>query len=234
MPSFFITGTDTGVGKTLVAGAVARALARSGTAVGVMKPFETGCTLQGGELVAEDALFLKTMAGCGEDIAAICPFRMQRPLAPLVAAGIENVSVDVETVRSIFQQLRRRYAAVLAEGAGGLMVPLAENVLTIDLIRLLGVPAVVVARLSLGTINHTLLTVGQARASGIDVAGIVLNQLSPETGMAEETNPEVIEQLSRVPVLGCMPFVVEHKRSDAGYLADLAEEHLDMSVFRET
>jgi dethiobiotin synthetase len=231
MKGYFITGTDTGVGKTLIGGAIARALVGSGRNVGVMKPFETGCRLQGNSLVPEDAVFLKEMSKCPEDIATVCPYRLRHPLAPGVAATIEKVEVKLERIKSIFLGMQKRYEVILVEGAGGLMVPVDEDLLTLDLIKLLNLPLIIVSRLSLGTINHTLLTVKHAQNSGIRVAGIIFNQLSPGTGKAEEANPDVIRKFSNVPILGQMPFISEEKRKDAEYLADLAAESIDLTIF---
>lgn len=231
MPGYFITGTDTGVGKTLVGGAIARALMQGGKRVGVFKPCESGCRVQGSRLIPEDALFLKSMAGCSEAIETICPYRLQRPLAPLVAARLEQVAIDLEKIQAAYHRLQERHDIVLAEGAGGLLVPLTDACLTVDLVRMLGLPLVIVSRLSLGTINHTLLTVRQALHSGISIAGIIFNQLSPEAGLAEETSPDVINKFSRVRIIGRMPFITGDKRNDPDFLANLAAQHLELSVF---
>ncbi|MEI6125119.1 MAG: dethiobiotin synthase [Pseudomonadota bacterium] len=231
MKGYFITGTDTGVGKTMIAGALARALARSGRRVGVMKPFETGCTSRGDSLIPEDAVFLKEMSGCNEDIHRICPYRLRHPLAPLVAAAIEKVSIDIDRIKGIYLEMKKKYDVMLIEGAGGVMVPVAENLVTLDVIAMLNLPLLIVSRLSLGTINHTLLTVQQAQSRGIDVSGIILNQVSPVKGLAEETNPEVLRKFSGVPLLGQMPFIEEHKRKDADYLADCAAACMDFRLF---
>lgn len=229
MKSIFITGTDTGVGKTLVGGAIARALSQSGRKIGVLKPFETGCTGDEKNLVAADALFLKQMADCLEDINTICPYRMRHPLAPAVAASLESIQVDLDHIQAIFSEMQQRYDIVLVEGAGGLMVPLAENILTADLVKTLQLPLIIVSRLSLGTINHTLLTVRQAQAEGLNVAGIVLNQMTPEMGLAEQTNPHVIQTYTGVSLLGRIPFVPRELRTDADHLARLANEYIELS-----
>jgi dethiobiotin synthetase len=229
MKSFFITGTDTGVGKTLVGGGIAGVLKRSGKRVGVLKPFESGCSKLGGELIPEDALFLKNISGCAEDIDVICPYRMEHPLAPGVAAEIEGVAIDLDRVRSCFKALKEKYETVLVEGAGGLMVPVTGDLLISDLIKMLDLPIIIVSRLSLGTINHTLLTVKHALACGISVAGIILNQVTPEIGKAEETNPEVIKRFSGIPILGQIPFIPHEKRNNADFIVDAIQENIDLS-----
>jgi len=217
------------VGKTLVGGGIAGVLRRAGKKVGVLKPFESGCSIVNGELVPEDALFLKDMSGCPEDMNVICPYRMKLPLAPGVAAEIEGVTVGPGRIKSIFQVMEKKYETVLVEGAGGLMVPVTGDLLTADLIKLLGLPIIIVSRLSLGTINHTLLTVKHALACGISVAGIILNQVTFETGKAEQTNPEVIKRFSKIPILGQVPFIPEEKRKDTDFIVDAILQNIDLS-----
>ena len=229
MKSFFITGTDTGVGKTIAGGGIAGVLRRSGKKVGVLKPFESGCSNSDGELIPEDALFLKNISGCTEAINVICPYRMEHPLAPGVAAEIEGVSIDLGRIRSCFKALEKKYETVLVEGAGGLMVPVTVDFLTSDLIKMLGLPTIIVSRLSLGTINHSLLTVKHALSCGLSVTGIILNQTTSETGKAEETNPEVIKRFSGIPILGQIPFIPEEKRNDSDFIVDATQKNIDLS-----
>jgi len=231
MDGFFITGTDTGVGKTLIAGAIARALSLQGRRVGVMKPFESGCRRNGDTLVPADALYLRNMAGSQDDLALICPYAFERPLAPGVAARLEHVSISLEKVQEIYSQLSAQHDIMLVEGAGGLMVPISEEQLIIDVVRLLQLPLIIVARSALGTINHTLLTVREAQRAGIRVCGIILNKVSPEPDEAEATNPEVIRKFSSVPLLGQVPYIPVDKRGDADFLASLAQSNIDLGCF---
>ena len=231
MNGFFITGTDTGVGKTLIAGALARALSLQGRRVGVMKPFESGCRRDGDRVVPADALFLRNMAGSQDDLALICPYAFERPLAPGIAARSEHVAINIEKVQKIFNQLSAAYDIMLVEGAGGLMVPISEELLMIDVIGLLKLPLIIVARTALGTINHTLLTVKEAQRAGIRVCGIILNKVSPEPDEAEDTNPEVIRKFSNVPLLGQVPYIPEVKRANPEFLSSLARATIDLSCF---
>jgi dethiobiotin synthetase len=230
MKAYFITGTDTGVGKTVVTGALAAALARTGLSVGVMKPCESGCAEKDGELVPADALFLRDMAGCDDGLDEVCPYRLRAPLAPGVAAKLEGVVIDPARIQDLFAAACRRHDSVLVEGAGGLLVPMTDVLLTIDLVRLLAIPLIIVARLSLGAINHTLLTVREAQRAGLFIAGIILNQTAQEYGLAEQTNPDVISRFAGVPILGIMPFVSESVRRDRAALAHLAESHLSIHL----
>jgi dethiobiotin synthetase len=231
MNGFFFTGTDTGVGKTLIAGAIARALSLQGRRVGVMKPFESGCRRDGATLVPADAVFLRNMAGSQDDLALICPYAFERPLAPGIAARSEHVTINIEKVQKIFKQLSAPYDIMLVEGAGGLMVPISEELLMIDVIGLLKLPLIIVARTALGTINHTLLTVREAQRAGIRVHGIILNKVSLEQDEAEDTNPEVIRKFSNVPLLGQVPYIPEVKRANPEFLSCLARATIDLSCF---
>jgi dethiobiotin synthetase len=231
MHGFFITGTDTGVGKTLIAGAIARALSLQGRRVGVMKPFESGCRRDGDTVVPADALFLRNMAGSQDDLALICPYAFERPLAPGIAAHMEHVPINLEKVQKTFNQMSAQYDIMLVEGAGGLMVPVSEEHLIIDVIGLLKLPLIIVARTTLGTINHTLLTVREAHRAGIRVCGIILNKVSPEQDEAEDTNPEVIRKFSNVPLLGQLPYIPEATRADPEFLSSLVRSTIDLSCF---
>jgi dethiobiotin synthetase len=231
MRGFFITGTDTGVGKTLIAGGIAKALSEKGKKVGVMKPFESGCLQQDKRLLPLDASFLRKMSGCSEDLANICPYAFKQALAPGVAATVEKVKVDLVKVKDIFFQMVPKYDLMLVEGAGGIMVPINQEFLIIDLIKFLSLPLIIVARTTLGTINHTLLTIKQAQFQGIEVRGVILNQLYSKAGEADKTNPEVIKQFSRVPLVGQVPYISEKNRGDPYFLSTIAKNHIDLSVF---
>jgi len=120
---------------------------------------------------------------------------------------------------------------VLVEGAGGLLAPVTDRLLTIDLVSLLDLPLIIVGRLSLGAINHMLLTVREAQRAGVAVAGIILNQTTQQHGLAEQTNPDIICRFAETPLLGVMPFVPARKRRSRTALAVLADTHLRMSLF---
>lgn len=231
MTAYFITGTDTGVGKTLVTAAIAAALSGRGRSVGVMKPCESGCPEIDGALAPPDARFLQAMSGCNDPLDAVCPYRLRAALAPGVAAQLEGIAIDPARIQELFTSSCRRHAVVLAEGAGGLLVPFTDRLLTLDLARLLGAPLIIVGRLSLGAINHMLLTLREAERSGVEIAGYILNQTDPGQGLAEKTNPRVISQFTAAPFLGLMPFVPEHERSNKAALATLARQHLAADLF---
>lgn len=218
---FFITGTDTGVGKTVVSAAIIRLLRSIGIAAAAMKPVETGCKSEGGSLLPEDAIFLKRIAGMDEAADIVAPYRYKSPLAPLAAAETDATPLpDLDVIKKLFEYLSGKYEAVVVEGAGGLMVPLTERYYMLDLAAELGLPLIVVSRPGLGMINHSLLTIKCALNAGLDVGGLVINYSSlPENSLAEKTNPELVQRLSPVPLMGIFP-----------YLAEINEEAIDAAV----
>lgn len=210
----FVTGTDTGVGKTIVAATLARLLRLRGIDVGVMKPATSGCREVAGELVSDDALLLCDAAGvaCDRDVA---PYLLREPLAPAEAARIDGVRIDAERIRESFQRLASCHDYVIVEGAGGLMVPLADDLMTSALIRGLDLPLLVVARPNLGTVNHTLLTCCCARHLGLRVIGVVVNNFPAEPDLAEQGAARQIATLSGVPLLGVWPHRPEEDQGAA-------------------
>jgi dethiobiotin synthetase len=207
LKGIFITGTDTGVGKTYVASGIAAELSRRGVNVGVMKPAETGCSKREGKLVPRDALRLMRSGQVRDPLSLVNPYRFQKPLAPLVAAGLVGKSIEPEKILVAFRTLSRRRRFMIVEGAGGILVPLRKDYSYLDLARALGLPVLIVARPGLGTINHTLLTIAALKAGGVPVAGIVMNSARKQgTGMAEATNPRVIEKISGIRIWGAVAF----------------------------
>ncbi|SNB45597.1 dethiobiotin synthase [Geobacter sp. DSM 9736] len=203
----FITGTDTGVGKTVVAAAIARMLRSRGCRVGVMKPVTSGCIEVEGKLVSEDARLLLWGAGVDESCTDAYPYLFKAPIAPSVAAEHEGARIDLSTIVNCFNRLSERFDFIIVEGAGGLMVPLAGGLLIADLVKQLDLPLLVVARPNLGTINHTFLTTFAAGQLGIDVRGIVINNYPEHPDVAEEYAPHLLASLCGAPLLGIFPHV---------------------------
>lgn len=204
--AIFVSGTDTGVGKTVVAAALARLLRDRGVNVGVMKPVTSGCIERDGLLVSEDAELLAWAAGVPLDDEC-APFCLRTPIAPSVAAAREGVKIDFARIRESYEELLRRHDFVIVEGAGGLMVPLHGGMLVADLVTALKLPLLVVARPNLGTINHTVLTCFTARQLEIDVRGVVVNSYPESPDIAEEYAPHLIDSLSGAPLLGVFPHI---------------------------
>jgi dethiobiotin synthetase len=228
----FIAGTDTGAGKTFVAGGLVGFFHQRGVRVGVMKPVESGCERLADGLHPQDGVFLQKMSASTDDLEKIVPYRLEHPLTPSVAAELEDVVIDLEAIQTIYQQRAAQYDLMLVEGVGGLLTPLYKGSTSVDLIRLLAIPLIVVARNALGTINHTLLTVEHARQSGLTVVGVILNCCSPNPDVSMETNHRVIRELSGVPFLGEVPFFSHPEETDSVALAALIEEHVDSKLLK--
>lgn len=203
----FITGTDTGVGKTFVATGLIRVMKESGLNVCPMKPVESGCKSVRGKLIPADALALQKAAGVDEYIDVINPYRLKNALAPSVAAEIEGIEIRKREILSAFKRMSAKYETIVVEGAGGIMVPVYKKYLYIDLARDLKLPVIIVSRPGLGTINHTLLSIDALISRGLNVLGIIINYTEKvRKGLAEKTNPIYIEKIGKVPVLGIVPY----------------------------
>lgn len=198
---WFVTGTDTGVGKTVVACAIAEQLRARGIDVGVMKPIETGVGAQG----PLDAIALAEAAGVDDAMELVCPVRLELPAAPDVAAAAEGRAIDRDAIRAAWATLRERHAAMLVEGAGGLLVPIAEGFSMAQLSRELALPLLVVARGRLGTVNHTLLTLEVADARGLPVAGVVISHGPIPLSSADAANLTTLRRLLGDRLLGELP-----------------------------
>lgn len=212
MSGVFITGTDTGVGKTLVAAALARALRGAGVDAVPMKPVQTGCVRRGGAWSAPDLDFSLAAAGLAATPAErelMAPYRFRPACSPHLAARQAGRQIRLPVIRRAFARLAARHAFVVAEGAGGVLVPLDDRRTMADLIAALAVPVVVVARAGLGTINHTLLSIRALRDARLTVVAIVLNQAVPgRPGMIERDNRRTIERLTGVPVAASLAYGV--------------------------
>jgi dethiobiotin synthetase len=201
----FVTGTDTGVGKTYVSVIALKQLRSAGVDVGAMKPVETGCAELEGKLVPADALTLAEASGAGDDVRLVAPSRYRTAVAPLVAARLESRPVDLLGILEAFAELSLSRSFVLVEGAGGALVPLTESYSMLDLAEELALPVLVVAASRLGAINHSLLTLEACRARGMEIAGLVLNRMTPDADGAQRTNAESLRGLVREPVVEVGP-----------------------------
>lgn len=219
----FITGTDTGVGKSIASAAIAMLLKRRGHAVGIMKPVTSGCLERDGALVSEDAELLSYAAGTPltPDSA---PYLLRAPLAPSMAASQEGVRIDFQVIRDAYLRIAAESDFVIVEGAGGLMVPLAGGLLMSDLAAHLALPIAVVARPGLGTINHTLLTTFCGRSLGLTVQGVIINRYPEVPDPAAAYAPHLIDSLSGSPLLGVFPeYLADDDRAVVDGVVDLLE-----------
>ncbi|AVF24214.1 dethiobiotin synthase [Paenibacillus larvae] len=198
----FVTGTDTDVGKTVVTMAITAMLRADGLNVGVWKPVQSGAPLGSG---ITDAERLLQSTGIDEPPEMVAPFTFEAPLTPMLAAKQAGVTLTLKELVAAGVPLIKRYEALVIEGAGGVAVPITNDALVADLIAELRVPALIVARSGLGTINHTLLTVSWLRHYKIPIVGVIMNDgeltdLPEDSSIA--TNAELIEYYSGLKVLG--------------------------------
>jgi dethiobiotin synthetase len=193
-----VTGTDTGVGKTLIACALARGLRRRGVDVGVMKPVETGVGPSG----PSDARALREAAGADDALELVCPQAFSLAAAPCVAAAAEGRQVDRRAIDAAYDALRSRHDFTLVEGAGGLLVPISDGFSMADLALGLGLPLLVVARAALGTINHTLLTLEAAEQRGLCVMGVVISHAGGALSDADAGNLAALRAVLGPRLLG--------------------------------
>jgi dethiobiotin synthetase len=217
----FITGTDTGVGKTCVAAALLRLALRCGRRPRPFKPVETGC-----DPLPRDALLLWEAAGRPIPLAQVCPYPLALPAAPAAAARAEGAIIDPADLAG-----RARVAAaggnfLVVEGAGGLLVPYRGSMTAADLAALLALPVLLVARTALGTINHTALTLSEISRRGLWLAGVVLVQTVPEAQPHDPWNADLITDVTGVRPFGTLPYLPAPDVGDPERLADALEDAL--------
>jgi dethiobiotin synthetase len=197
----FVTGTDTGVGKTVVACALLRALRARGIDAAGLKPVETGV----GDAGPLDAIALRDAAGGSDPLELVCPQRFALPAAPTVAAEAEGAKVDLAALDAAFEALSARHEFLVVEGAGGLLVPVTTGLTMADLAARWSLALVVVARAALGTINHTRLTLEAATRRGLDVKGLVISHADGPLSDADAANLAPLLAAPDAPLLGVVP-----------------------------
>lgn len=202
----FVTATDTSVGKTTLAAGLVGFLKKQGVDVGVMKPVATGAIeCDSGKLISQDAEMLVRFSGSTDPWEWVNPYCLATPVTPSLAARIEGVSIDFPRLKTIRDEILKRHDFIVVEGAGGAMSPVFEEQVVADLIEIMELPAVIVSRSSLGTINHTLMTYECLRMHRVPVLGFFLNRFPKTPNLAESTNAEIIASVGGLPHLGSIP-----------------------------
>ncbi|OGV66445.1 MAG: dethiobiotin synthase [Lentisphaerae bacterium RIFOXYA12_FULL_48_11] len=224
----FITGTDTGVGKTVVSSILLASLRQSGIDAVPMKPVQTGCTSRKGKLVAPDLEFMLDFAGIKPDkisLNLMCPYKFKPECSPHLAATMAGKPISLSRIMAAFKKLTRKHQVVIAEGAGGVLAPVSDRKTMLNLMKLLNLPIILVARPGLGTINHTLLSIREIRRARLELKGVIFNQTKPgNPGYIEKDNMKIIARLGKVKILGFIPFTSEAPRGlPRGILAKASE-----------
>ncbi len=199
----FITGTDTGVGKTFIASQMIKGFLNLNYNVGYFKPIETGC-----DPICNDVFNITQLTGQMFDEAIVYSF--QEPAAPYSAEKKENKKINIEKIIDRFNKLKKKYDILVVEGAGGLLVPITkykEKVFTyLNLIKELNTPVVIVARATLGTINHSVLTIKCLQNENIQINGLILNKYPVKPSWVEKTNPDIIKDMTGISKVITIPF----------------------------
>jgi dethiobiotin synthetase len=224
----FVTGTDTGVGKTTIAVALARLALRQGRVPIPYKPVETGCAPE-----PFDARRLWEAARPPVALAQVCPFPLALPAAPAAAAAAVGLRLELAELSRRGLEIARRGDLLIVEGAGGLLAPYHEARTNADLAAALGLPLLVVARTALGTINHVALTLAELARRRLPLAGVVLVRSASTAPPHEPFNDQLIEELTGVRPLGTFPFLLEPELSDPDRLADVLARTLSPSALRQ-
>ncbi len=216
---FFITGTDTGVGKTVITVALMEWLKSQGKSVIGMKPIAAGCEQECGRWVNEDALQLQQHSSIELPYETVNPYAFRKPVSPHLAAEADNESVSIERLKHESRLLEQQSDCLLVEGAGGWEVPLNRQERIADLAKAINYPVILVVGLRLGCINHALLSIAAIEQSGLECAGWIANQVDPEMICLEE-NRETLQQSIGVPMLAFVPFSREVGSVDLAYCAN--------------
>jgi len=224
----FVTGTDTGVGKTVVTAAIAWNLTQADKRVALMKPVQTGTIVSG----PTDIEFVQKVLGADYSLDVSCPYMFSDPVAPLVASMLVGERIDIKKIKDSYSRLSSDNDFVIVEGAGGLLVPILEDYFMSDLALDLDLPVLIVTRPNLGTLNHTFLTLESAKKRGLDVAGIVINNFPWDPGLPEQTNPELILSMTGDNILGVIPNdnSISVVNGDIGNIRDTASSVLSKEL----
>lgn len=203
-PAYFIAGTDTGVGKTLITSALVHRYAQSGMRSVGMKPVAAGCEWQDGRLMSEDVVQLVAAGNIEVDLDLVNPYAFAPPIAPHIAAEKAGVSIDLSLIGEAYERLHGQVDSVMVEGVGGFRVPLGPETDTADLAQRLGLPVLLVVGMRLGCINHTLLTVDAIQVRGLRLAGWIANCIDPEMAVLDD-NIAALRQRVPAPCVGIVP-----------------------------
>ena len=228
MNSYFVTGTDTGVGKTAITAAIAYSLRRRGIDVGVMKPIATGVAQKAGPFRSEDVALLHDSSQVKDDEKTINPVFLPLPVSPYDASKILGLEIDMGIVFERYGYLVKSHQMVLVEGIGGIMTPITKDFFVADMIKQMGLETIVVTRSTLGTINHTTMTIEMCRKYRIPVRGLIINYFDENGTPAERNAPSTLHEVTGLPILGIIPFVRDYQKPEA--MANIVEKNIDLNA----
>ena len=226
MKNYFITGTDTGVGKTFVTAALLSGLQARGLRVAPMKPVAAGTIEINGRHINDDVALLQEISQQHFALTDVNPYCLAEPIAPHIAAARENVCIDITVIADAFARLAANADSVLVEGAGGFLVPLSSPQSMAEIPRALKLDVIMVVAMRLGCLNHALLTAEAVRARGLHLAGWVANSISATQMSAFDENLASLKLMLNAPCLGVLPHMITSGAGYATAAATLAALHL--------
>lgn len=214
MKAYFITGTDTGVGKTSITAGLAGNMSRLGVNVGVMKPIATGIP-QKSEFKSSDVTILCEASGAKDPEETINPLFMPLPTSPYDASKLLSMSIDMSMILEKFKKLLSIHDVVLVEGIGGLMTPITKNFFVADMIKAMTIETIIVTRATLGTLNHTVMTCKICKDYDIKIKGLVINNFDEKGTVAEKNAPTTLHEITGIDILGTVPFIKDYNKIDS-------------------
>ena len=225
MKSYFVTGTDTGVGKTAITAGIAGSLHKLGVNVGVMKPIATGYPQKAG-YKSLDVTILAEAAGIKDPEDLINPVFLPIPTSPYDASKLLSMPIDMPLILTKFKKLLSLHDVVLIEGIGGIMTPITKKFFVADMIKAMAIETIIVTRATLGTLNHTVMTCKMCKDYDIKVKGLVINNFDEKGTPAEKSAPTTLYEITGINIIGIVPFVKDLNQSDK--LIDIVNKKIDV------
>ena len=225
MKSYFITGTDTGVGKTAITAALAACIKKLGIDVGVMKPIATGIQ-QKSDFKSSDVSILCHACGVDDSEDLVNPIFMPVPSSPYDASKMLNILFNRKIIFEKFEKLKQKHKMLLVEGIGGIMTPLSRDYFVADMIKEMKLETIIVTRSTLGTLNHTMMTVNTCNDYKIPIKGIIINNYDEKGSPAEKNSPLTIHEITKIPILGTVPFVRDYQNIEM--MIPFVEKNVDL------
>jgi len=213
MKAYFVTGTDTGVGKTAITAGIAGSLRMLGINVGVMKPIATGYQQKTG-YKSSDVTILAETAGVKEPEDLINPVFLSIPTSPYDASKLLSVPIDMPLILTKFKKLLSLHDVMLIEGIGGIMTPITKKFFVADMIKAMAIETIIVTRATLGTLNHTVMTCKMCKDYDIKVKGLVINNFDEKGTPAEKNAPTTLYELTGINIIGIIPFIKDLNQID--------------------
>ncbi len=213
MKAYFITGTDTGVGKTAITAGLAGSMKKLGVNVGVMKPIASGIPQKIG-FKSSDVTILADTSGTKDSEDLINPVFLPIPTSPYDATKLLSLPVDMPLILTKFTKLLSAHDVLLVEGIGGIMTPITKNFFVADMIKAMDIEAIIVTRATLGTLNHTVMTYKMCKDYDIKVKGLVINNFDEKGTAAEKNAPITLHEITGLDILGVVPFIKNYNKLD--------------------